>query len=749
MSKIKKILCVVLLIVMCIPHVAFADVTATHINENFNSSTGTLIPGIDNWRSITFSGTGLSNGLQFSANNSNSKISAASDVVKGNKSLLFENAATPITFKINLGESSQANYGAGTLINLEFSFKAQKSSDAVALLAKNETTQSWMGQFFLKATGGKIYMNSTVTQLGTYKVGVWNHIVLCMNTTTQAYELYVNNECVKTGTNSIIGPIWGKGNSRFEITPTSNSSVWFDDAKYYTVSTFGYDPVADGASCSVASASAEYVVDTATDTISIPKGATFNEVISGLTIAGNKAFYTSDYTEVDNENYENAVDAGTKLVIRSSNGAVVKEYAITMPLVSSNVYTVDDSEKTISGVKYYTTVENFLSKIDAGENTAEVYNGAVKLANTDYIKNGYTLKVADATYTIKLKAAVIDLDFTSDPNADLIYYGVNSSWATEESKGGKSFKLFDDGATFNVTTEKTFSTSGFVNFEISFMTPDYKSTKTISPRGAGANDWFAEGILQFDTNGDVKFIRETIMKYETNTWYNFAICINPANDSYVIYVNGEKLKEGTNEYIQDGFSFVKFTNSTVGKNSVAWIDDFRIYETDTALTYDAAFEGSSCAIESDDYTIWKDKIIVDDASKVELATVLSGVNALNGASAVVDGNFIKVTSANGNVFKKYSVVSEIGEVTKSTADSATIVSLPVTAGNATKNVRLLVGVYSGTEFEKVYVSEKTSVTGAEDVTVKITDDLTGKTLKAFVWQDLTTLVPLKGVTPLD
>ena len=107
MSKIKKLLCVMLLIAMCIPYAAFAaDAADTYyINENFNASTGEFIPGISNWRDFKFTAnSGLDNGLSVNGTANNTSVAKPQlDVVKGSKSFTFKNIGSAQMLRVSFG----------------------------------------------------------------------------------------------------------------------------------------------------------------------------------------------------------------------------------------------------------------------------------------------------------------------------------------------------------------------------------------------------------------------------------------------------------------------------------------------------------------------------------------------------------------------------------------------------------------------------------------------------------------------
>ena len=443
MSKIKKILCMVLLITMCIPQTSFAlEGTDTYyINENFNSSTGSYTPGVDNWRSVSFTpGSGLDNGLQGGTNRT-SVATAQTDMVKGSKSFTFKNLGSAISLWVNFkSDGGATSYDFEDGANLEFSFKVENIADKIAMSAKDKTGAWWHAPITIQ--NGTILI-TTVDSGVTYEAGKWYHLVLSIDPTNSKYKLYLNNELKKdNGTLKINGSnSFGsfRSDTRFELTPAVNSTVWFDDVKLYTTEVFGYDAAADGAECSVTSENENYIVDEDNDTVSVPFGTKISDLIDELTFPSEDiSFCNLNNVIIEDSSYNAEIFEKIKIIVRSENGAVVKEYIVGIPdersvIISSETLTIDHKNGIISEVDTNTTKEELLAAVTPPHEDAviEIVDDQGNSYNEDSLIKNLCLKVTSADGTSsKLYSIVFKATFFSDTVCLLL--GSKNLWIDDE-----------------------------------------------------------------------------------------------------------------------------------------------------------------------------------------------------------------------------------------------------------------------------------------------------------------------------
>ena len=810
MGKTKKLLCMLLIVMMCMPSALFVAAASTVASTLYTVEGATVsdVPyytPVETFLSnLTISGgdaariEGAVNGYvtensklvvgdseyaialtesyynanydNFTAFNSdwtNTKISPYNstnvtatidtDAKKGGKSFKFtSNSANTADATIQLQPYNGKTFKTGAGVNIEFSFMTDDLSDSFKFEWKKD---NWLTPFVIE--NGDIKINGTV--VANYEVNKWYHFVLTMNIGEQPVLVYLNGEKIAKRTDGLthyinlgafVGFIGG-GSTRFVVGKKAGkvTNFWVDDVKIYSANAYSYDAEAAGTKCTLTS-------DTYTitdNTINVPAGTsaeTLNQNINKPDGATIKLFDT-DGAQTE------TVSNGVKVVVVSKNGAAVKEYTVSMALISSNTYSVDDAAKKVSEVKHFTTVSDFLSNISAGNATKKVFNGAEEVTE-GYICDGHVLRVNDGTedcdYEIILNENIYAANFDTQSDLgglEIVNSNKNITPAscyqqtTHTDKGGMSLKVFSlaESDEDNTTMLQKYLTAAKNTFNLEFSVM-FEGADV--PRGLviKAGDSFWSGTPVYFANGVAKVFGETIFSYESNTWYNIVISMDTASRKYKVYINGEEAFQGIKTAAEgsmlDRLSYIRFYQETP-KNTAGtmWLDDIKIYETALAPVYDAQTVGAACILENSSLNIYKNKIVFDNAATVNIDDIIAQSTISSGATAVKGEDTITVKSQNGLVMNKYKITRVVGETIKKVSEGVTTLTVPITSGNKSQPARLIVSISEGENLEKVLLSEQVTVDGEGSLSVNTQDNLDGKTLRVFVWNSLENLIPLK------
>lgn len=361
-------------------------------------------------------------------------------------------------------------------------------------------------------------------------------------------------------------------------------------------------------------------------------------------------------------------------------------------------YTVDNISHTISGVKQYTTVEDFLANITnlKGKN-AWIYNAGEQVTS-GYIKSGYILCIGDEIMTSNLKI-VLDNDIVGSRFDDITYR--TNSWnivagqifaggysndtsnkielAASHEKGGGSMKLTTGGAnpTNGNTQVGTAMSLGlhpnYENIEFSIKLEDNNLKRTMV---AKHTDGFWNDPVSFDTDMKIKVFNQPVMTYELNKWYNVVLALDMVNKNYSVYVNGEKIKsEENSSSVKSNINHVRLETRNVNNvSSVTWIDDFRIYETGSSIAYDSEYEGAAIKI-SPNFTVDGNTLKVKNLGIYNYRNLVltmggdyslwtaykANSDAAEAGDTVEDGSKIILVSQNGAIVKSFTVKNSIGD----------------------------------------------------------------------------------------
>ena len=739
-------------------------------NENFDFRSGQIISNVTTGIDLSGSGLGWYAG-NWPKNRSDITGTIKTDTLKGGKSLLIdynggeaENPSSNISMGVVTQNACTPASGEGIVI--EYSFKAEDKSAQLYVIGKNSSGSWWWGQISC-VSNGSIKISST--PIATYEIGKWYHVVLCIQPGTNQFTAYVNNKkTTGTVTTNALDSI-AKG-ARAEVRNTNGiaSSMWLDDFKCYPAAeTFVFDPETEGTICTVTSSI--YDISEDNKTISLPAGTTANELESNVTIPDGASI-----------NIENTVIAdGTRIGIVSKNGSTVNTYTVKMASIKSDVYDIDGSAYTISGVSKYTSPAQLLAAIEPNDGVT-IKDSANNVVTTGYVDSTMKVCVGSDQFTIVEKAAAIDADFEGKNAAasDLgnLYLSAGTGVVTQnDEKGSKALKyvMTDPSWTNFFTYRSDFKFTGSYNFEFSFMAEDLNSSfKLIAKENSNFGDFnpdfeIKNGVMEYVDpsikvpEGGEPIDHITIAKYEPNKWYHVVYSCKMKSDSenarLSIYVNGDcvlndkEIVGDTSKYL----GYERFEARNAGKAAATfWLDDVKLYQTGINV-YDAAYEGTEVGVTSDSLNIQDGVIYLDQKSylaedltaKLNFIGDADSVLVYNADGSEFDGDTITpgmrmtIKSVNGNVMKYYTFANEpikitaknaSGEKLKSTFDGGKI-TLAVNMDKLEEdNYKLIAASYTAGVLSSISCvpatqsTEFTPTSGADTVKVFVIDFTTMK-----------------------
>ena len=659
-------------------------------NENFDLRSGRIVSNVTTGIDLTGSG------LSWHTNNWPTKRdditgTVKTDAIKGGKSFCIDYNGGPLDAGTvtSMGVATQTAClpASDQNIVIEYSFKAEDTTAQLYLIGKNSKGAWWPE--ISRVINGNIMLGSEI--IGKYETGKWYHVVLCMKPGTNEYTAYVNN-AVKTGKtyNAFYSDIAAGARAEVRMPAGSESSMWLDDFKCYPAAqSFVFDSEIEGTACTAVSS--VYDINDDNKTITLSAGITADDIIANVTIPDGATINFSD----------NVIADGTKIGIVSKNGSTVNTYTVKMATIGSDVYDIDGTAHTISGVAKFTSPAMLLAAIKPS-NGVEVRDGKNNVVTTGYVDSSMKVCVGNEEFSIIEKAPAISADFESK-NAgasDLgnLHLSAGSGVVTQNTeKGSKALKYtMTDSSWQNFFTYRSdFELKGSYNLEFSFMAEDLNSGfKMIAKENVNYGSFnpdfeIKNGIMEYIDpsitvpEGGEPIDHITIGTYEPNKWYHIVYSCKMMTDSenarLSIYVNGDcilndkEIVGNTSKYI----GYERFEMRNIGNAPATfWLDDVKLYQTATNI-YDASFEGTEVGVTSDSLNIENGVIYLDKKSysadelttKLNFAGDADSVAVYNADGSSFDGDTITpgmkmtIKSANGNVIKYYTFASEPVKIT--------------------------------------------------------------------------------------
>ena len=622
------------------------------------------------------------------ANNTSNRVELMTTQEKGGGSIkLSTGGEKPTNGNTQVATATSLTSHPGYL-NIEISAKLEDNNLKRAMVVKDSKGNFWKDPISFDTDSKIKIFNQAVM---SYELNKWYNIVLALDMIDKKYDVYINGEKVMDGISST--NIRNDVNyMRFDVRNVKDVSsvTWVDDFRIYeTGSVLAYEPEYEGSAITISS---DFTV-TGDYLKIINLGLyTYANLVSAL--GGDYSIWTA-YDANGNVVTANATaEDGSKLMLVSSNGAIVRDF-ILKDSIGQTGYNVDIPNKTISGVKKFTSFKDFYAKLGQGSSNSEILSGGTVI-NDGYIKDGYIFKMFGKTeYTIRVDEEALNENFD---NVTQVSYHLtdkidgstsdeyNSVLISEDKgKGGKSVKIKTGGIKTGVQYTYVSTNSNFTdikgtkfNVEFSVKPEDKNLRRVLVAKNGDGTEWWLPEFASFEKDGRIRILYLDVATYEIGKWYDFVVAIDSELNTYAIYINGELIKTGTSDRIKTGFSRPRFeTRNENNVSSVTWFDDFKIYETGSSLSYEP------------EHT-----------------------------------NFIRyvtLTDLNGNIIDE---PCENGFNIAATVDSGKIVQPAI----------LIAVVYNGDVLEKVFKNDMVEVSGRKTLKLTVkTDSIKNKTIKLFVW----------------
>lgn len=247
-----------------------------------------------------------------------------------------------------------------------------------------------------------------------------------------------------------------------------------------------------------------------------------------------------------------------------------------------------------------------------------------------------------------------------------------------------------------------------------------------------------------------------------NKWIRVALTLDPANYSYDVYLNGDKVVDGDELiHTKNDFSLSRIAAniqpSSTTEAAILAIDDITIYPGD--YKYDKtitapvnAYEANQriYANKNDDYAAFMNSVSVAEGDSKVLYSYQGGTYTQKNDS-VNEGDILVITSADG-LLRKYFTVTKNSKLvfTKPVIDATGKISASCSVKyfscdpDEKKKAVLVLAVYDGNKLIKVVsdAKENISTTGSYQFSVNSNEEAkSGISAKAFMWETFETLKP--------
>jgi|GEM_PF-2536049 len=621
--------------------------------------------------------------------------------------------------------------------NIEYSVKPQSGSYRFIIgVDKTISSSSW-GPSILDI-GNTSFASDEIrvsNQSIKYTNGKWHHFVLSFNGAGKC-DIYMDGVPMfkNVSSSNTLGRL------KFTAITYANTAAecYFDNFKIYQSSDFG-DTVKDN-DCTLSSN--QNKIDNSLSSVTVccnPAEYTAGDLKKSLITNAGIAFYDISGNEITDET--NSISEVSKIVAIAQNGIAKREYSVIIRnTIESDVYSVDITNKTISGVLNYTLRSTFLNNLRLYDDVsiAKISKDSIDVGEDGLITNGtvITIKNGDETedYTV-VTPYIINNDFIE--YAGKLVYSDNKG-KTENYPGGFTSVMFDHAwmsATSNTNglsvikgvqkdgndvlqfysdlsrvsslggsytgkryIGKTFSEplTGKVYIACSVYMDDMNTARQLVLRSENANGFMIPA--SFDTDGILTVCGKKY-PYQIGKWYNIEVCMDLDNDIQTIYINNIKVNM---RYKIAGFkkmSLVRFEDFVVpGKTASLYLDNFIVYQTsENAPVFEVS---DNVEFLSEKITFYKD--------------------------SVSDTNELKNLSDAGDA---HAIIANIGKVNNFTLKDI--------------HMFFFIASYEGSELTNVSKCSAQLVSGEKNENLQCSLTLPKNTslIKAFLWEK-DTMLPL-------
>lgn len=261
----------------------------------------------------------------------------------------------------------------------------------------------------------------------------------------------------------------------------------------------------------------------------------------------------------------------------------------------------------------------------------------------------------------------------------------------------------------------------------------------------------------------------------TPQWYMLDLVFQFGSADYDVYLNGRNVGSGTLGSALTTYNFTEFEMKKgwlVGDTADMYIDNFRLYEsasvyTPVGMDCSATIEGGNGFVRIENGAIYgfrgmTTQAVLDavnipvNASKWILQSDQS--TSVTGSEEAIHGMSLYVQGADGMTLIRYPLKTEV-EFYDSAAGPDSKLITSIQAGTVRAHAVFhqgqsgyaILALYSGDKIEQVRVSDYVTAADAQQTTdVSLTiDDETSRSIKCFIWEDLSGLRPCTISYPLD
>lgn len=355
--------------------------------------------------------------------------------------------------------------------------------------------------------------------------------------------------------------------------------------------------------------------------------------------------------------------------------------------------------------------------------------------------------------------------------ADDRYFVFKVENFTDKAIEESGLRADDPNLIVNDPHMNTFHTASYpvYTYELSFFA-GYDSGQVIYQNIWGGTSTLVTALSYDNGRLHIPAISDKIIKegLDAGRWYKTAITVH-SDGSADYYLNGDLILEGEQLFAQPITEAIPRYKLTVGVNegteenpgrALAALDNIRWYGADYA-EYGAedqiTITGKSLSVEESSGRILINGAAMPKAAFTnaietdgEMTIYTDNTFSAECGAVVPEGAVVVLKSANGEVYKYFDVVNkaslptQFGDVTIQRSGESVTATVSFSASSAQDAV-LMLAAYEEGRLVNIGLDQVKGATGENTLTCTI-NALEQQSIKAFVWDSLDRLVPLKEVT---